>query len=158
MNNRLRLVDRERISGCIEGHDYGYNFFCIARSPKALLCWSAGTAYTSGRRTCYGASTLYMFTDRSQTHWHFSGKRIGEAGGRLSRTKILSVILDVTKLFDGDEDVAKAIVDAVVQRKTLLIEDGGPPLRPCRTLGPDAYAAWRKIPNGGFFNDWKKRR
>jgi hypothetical protein len=128
MSNRFQLVEREHIHGGIHGVWFGYNFRCIARSLNAALLWSAGTMYTSGRQSVYGESSLYLVGDRTNTRdWYRNAKEI-DYGGRLNPNRIRALTEKLGEQFDAE--TIKAIVDAVDQRKTLLIEGGGEPFTP----------------------------
>lgn len=164
MNNHFTLVPRERIHGTLEGVDFGYNLFCLARSPRALLLWSSGTAYTSGRRTEYGTSALYGLLRNS----HFSANpkydRIIE-GGRWSvaRLNLVSVTVAIRQLFEEPEITNGVEVGLIAclaaaqspRRSTVLVEGGGPQLMPSRTLGMSVYDTWRALPDSqrGFVCD-----
>lgn len=139
LSNRFRFVDRENLYGTIDGVDFGYNLSCIARSSTAALLWSGGTAYTSGRQTCYGPSKLY-FKDRDSIRGH-DYQCIGERGGRLTQ-RIATLPELLAPLFDAD--TIAAILEAVKQKKTLLIEGGGDRFAPDRRYGETAYQEWRR--------------
>jgi len=154
--NNINFVPRERVSGHIEGVDYGYNMFCIARSPEALLLWSAGTAYTSGRQTRYGASSLELLDRASSPDRQKSLGRIGDDGGRLTAARIWAVKDVLENLFGAGK--AEHIAYAVKTRQTVLFDGGGGALQPCRTLGAEAYRLWRDVPTNGYYNNMKGRQ
>lgn len=127
-SNRVQLVEREHIHGGIHGVWFGYNLSCIARSPTSALLWSGGTMYTSGRDTVYGGSSLYLAWNRTETRdWYRNFKEI-DGGGRLNPNRIRAVAEKLGEQFDAE--IVAAIVDAVSQKKTLLIEGGGKPFTP----------------------------
>lgn len=160
MSNRFELVEREIVFGHIEGVDFGPDLYCIARSPAAVLVWSPGAPYTSGRQSVYGPSHLLGLPDRTPRFtYHPTWKHIGPLGGRLRYDRILAHADQIGTLFSGEPDpeIVKEIAEAVRVRKTLLIETGGPALMPARKLGASAYAAWRDLPYRGFVVPEEKR-
>ncbi len=153
LSNRFVLVPRERVQGAIEGHDFGYGLSVLVRSPRAILMWNAGTAYTSGRRTCYGTSGLILFDDR-RSHVNCFGRlryrSLGEDGGRLSLARITGEREPIAKTF-GD-DAWEHVVAAIRARSTLVIEGGGGRLHP-RLPASTPFAEAQAI-----LDDWKRDR
>jgi hypothetical protein len=131
-SNRFRLVDRENLRGAIAGVDFGSNVSCIARSPTAALLWSGGGGYWSGRGMpqAYAPSHLIGIvriesTSRMLKNYH----DVGDKGGRLTPERITDAADKITELFQ-DKEVAAQIVIAVREKKTLIVEDGGPAFEP----------------------------
>lgn len=154
--NRLRIVDREMISGSLEGVDFGPELYCVARSPSAVLVWEQGHSWSVNGHVSYAESHFTVIPDRSASQrFRMRYQRIGNAGGRLSAARMAEVVDSVMLLFGSgpaDIDLRDAMIAAVRQRKTLLIEGGGPPLPPSRKLGAAAYQSWRELPYKGLIN------
>ena len=147
--NRLKLISKEIADGTIEGVDFGPSLYCIARSPSAVLVWSSGHMYTSGRQSVYGESSLIGLPDRTVRFRHHPSWKTYDSGGRLKEDRIRLCDDEIIELF-SDPDIIAPVADAVRKRQTLLIEGGGTPLRPARKLGADAYQAWLKEADRGF--------
>lgn len=134
--------------------DFGPHLYCIARSPRAVLAWDSGHPYTSGRQTCYAESHMLALPDRTGRFQHHpTWKYIGPHGGRLSRFPFQSFIREINETFsDLGHELFNAVWTAARQNSTLLIEGGGPTLRPARKCGRAAHDAWMAEPNVGFIN------
>jgi hypothetical protein len=155
-NNRIQFVPREKLSGLIEGVDFGNGLSCIARSPGYVILWSSGTSYTSGRQTRYGASCMYEISRKGRMNGGASKnyRRLGGEGGRLTIARIETVRFELKLCFGDDVD---QIAEAVRLRQTVLIEGGGPPLCPHHSVGAEALKAWRDLPEKGLYGDWGRR-
>jgi hypothetical protein len=150
-NNRIQFVEREHISGHIEGVDFGYRMQVIARSPAFVLCWSSGTAYTSGRQTCYGESSMTVIPRDPRFRYHPDYRRIPPEGGRLTYRRIMEV---KDKLHEFFPDDVLSIANAAQRRQTVLIEGGGPPLMPdIKRVGRAAWNEWASLPSKGLLGD-----
>jgi hypothetical protein len=122
-SNRYQFVDREHLHGSIQGVNFGYNLYCVARSPTAVLLWSAGTMYTSWRQSVYGASSLCVAARiNPRETWHRNYREI-DRGGRLRADRITAKADQLLEYFD--DETIPVIANAVHARKTLLIEGGG---------------------------------
>lgn len=151
MSNRLQLVEREIISQQVEGVDFGGDLYLIARSPTAVLVWARGNSYSVNGHQHYGESHLTVLYDRTMhARYHPTYRDIGGRGGRLSWRRVQDGGVQLAQYFTVD-DVGE-IIKAVRLRKTLIIEGGGPPLMPARSLGHEAYIKWRDLPSGGLVN------
>lgn len=152
-NQRLTLVDLEVISGHIEGVDFGPELYCIARSPRAVLVWDRGSMYTSGREQRYGESSLIGLPDRSPSFTrHPTWTHLGPRGGRLTVRRVADEADGIAKLF-GADDLMVEICRAVREKRTLLIEGGGPMPMPARSQGASAFATWRGMVNRGWTSE-----
>jgi|HubBroStandDraft_1064217.scaffolds.fasta_scaffold02120_13 hypothetical protein len=123
LSNRFAMVEREQV-GVVQGVDFGYSFYCLARAPTVALMWDGGSSYTSGRQTCYGESQLTILF-KLGPHWgqHPEYRRLGQSGGRLSVARVGAVAAEIEAAFD-DESVMLPLLEAVRLRKTLVIEGG----------------------------------
>ena len=144
-SNSIVISDKEMISGLIGGVDFGHDLYCIARSPDAMLVWSPGGTYWSGRMSHYAESVLYLFLNRRQSNWGMVGgrrdyERIGREGGRLTRDRITAVADRLAAVFGAE--AATAIEEAVAARKTLIVDGGGRIPCPSRKVGHEALNRW----------------
>lgn len=148
MSNRFVLIEREFIHPTICGVDFGGKCWCVARSPAAVLIWVFGHSWSVNGNQRYAEPSLILLPDRRSLgnliyrHIH--------CGGRLGRSVIA---LEWPKLAASFDDAAAEIMAAVHDRKTLLIEGGGPRLMPHRMRFEVEYRAWRDLPaeDRGFF-------
>lgn len=135
-SNRFVLVDREEIASSIEGVDFGGRCHLIVRSPEAVLFWNGSLVLLPSR------------SPHARRGWlHY---KTLQRGGRLSRAVIENHWQAIAAAFP---DIGKPLHEAVRQRKTLIIDGGGPPLMPSRYYGPAAYAQWRHVEPRGFYNN-----
>lgn len=142
-SNSLALVDRELISGSIEGVNFGPSLILIARAPDRALFWNGGHSYTSGRRTEYAAATLTSIPRSVRFGSHPRWANHGEEGGRLTPGRVAASVFSLARFFDDNE--LAAIVEAVRQKKTCIIEGGGARFAPSRKVPGyiQEYQRWR---------------
>lgn len=150
-SNSVAIVDREIVSGRIEGIDFGPKLWVIARSPTAVLVWVFGHSFTSGQnQQRYAEPHLTLLADRSPRFMYQPRyKNFPVPGNRL---KIGAIPADALVQIGGalgiDVGEGASLIRAITEKKTLIIEGGGGALLPLNCWG-HAYDAWRAV-GGGF--------
>lgn len=149
-SNSAALVDREIVSGHVEGVDFGPSMWVIARSPVAVLTWVFGFSWSVNGHRSYSEPHFIMLPDRAFRHGgNLEYKRMGYVWTRLTPKRMVEIADKVTEAFQRD-DLLPHMEVAVKDRKTLVIDGGGWPLLPARSLGEVAYQAWKNMPERGF--------
>lgn len=146
-SNSIILVEREIVSGMIEGVDFGPKLWVIARSPTAVLVWVFGHSWSVNGHSSYAEPHLTILPDR--TPRFMSNPRYTSLGvrGRLNANDYLTAYRNSIEDVFGDGTLPY-IRDAVRNRRTVVIEGGGGALLPLACYG-DAHKAWRAA-GGGF--------
>lgn len=144
--NSLALIDRELVSGSIEGVNFGPKLWVVVRSPTAVLVWIFGHSWSVNGHTSYAEPHLTLLADRSPRFMYAPRYKSFPSFGRLRPDRVHSHNAELEMAFGAG--VMPHINTAITERKTLVIEGGGGSLLPFKCRGDD-YAAWRAA-GGGF--------
>ncbi len=147
-SNSIALVDREIASGAIEGVYFGPRVWVIARSPSAVLIWVYGHSASINGHQRYYCGHLTLLPDRTPRFlYNPSYKDLRRATTRLMPTLIAECRSEIESAFgDGSADM---LAQAVKERRTVLIDGGGGPLKPLNLYGND-YHDWIERNGNGF--------
>lgn len=145
-SNSITLVDRELVSGKIEGVDFGPRLWVIARSPTAVLVWIFGHSRSVNGHASYAEPHLTLLPDRSPVFMYKPRYRSFRPFGRIHRDRVHLYSKEICEVFGPD--VLELILQAVQKRQTAIIEGGGGSLLPLQCYA-DAYKEWRAA-GGGF--------
>lgn len=145
-SNSIALVERELVSGKIEGVDFGPRLWVIARSPTAVLVWIFGHSWSVNGHTSYAKPHLTLLPDRSPKFMYHPRYKSFRPFGRIHRDRVHLYSKEICEAFGVN--ALELILQAVEKRQTAIIEGGGGSLLPFRCYG-DAYKEWRAA-GGGF--------
>jgi hypothetical protein len=145
-SNSIALVDRETVSGAIEGVDFGPKLWVIARSPTAVLVWIFGHSWSNNGRSQYAEPHLTLLADRSPKFMYQPRYKSFRPFGRIHRDRVQLYSKEICEAFGAD--ALEPILQAVEKRRTAIIEGGGGSLLPFKCYG-DEYKHWRAA-GGGF--------
>lgn len=145
-SNSIAIVDRELVSGKIEGVDFGPRLWVIARSPTAVLVWIFGHSWSVNGHTSYAEPHLTLLPDRSPRFMRNPHYKSFRPFGRIHRDRVHLYSKEICETFGTD--ALESILQAVEKRQTAIIEGGGGSLLPFQCYG-DAHKEWRAT-GGGF--------
>lgn len=146
ISNSISIVEREIVSGKIEGVDFGPKLWVVARSPKVVLVWIFGHSWSVNGHQSYSEPHLTILPDRTARFMSNPNYINIRPFGRLHSDRIEDNRGKLTPFFEPEE--IEAIKVAARQRKTVVIEDGGGKLLPLNCYGKD-YQGW--LASGGGF-------
>jgi hypothetical protein len=145
-SNSIALVDREIVSGRIEGVHFGPKLWVVARSPTAVLIWIYGHSASINGHQRYYEPHLTLLPDRSPTFMYQPRYKPFRPFGRIHRDRVHLYSKEICEMFGAD--ALESILQAVEKRQTAIIEGGGGSLLPLNCWG-HAYDDWRAT-GGGF--------
>lgn len=145
-SNSIALVDRELVSGAIEGVHFGPKLWVIARSPNAVLVWVFGHSWSVNGHTSYAEPHLTLLPDRTPQFMHSPRYKSLRPFGRIHRDRVHLYSKEICEAFGAD--ALESILQAVEKRQTAIIEGGAGSLLPLKCHG-DAWQEWRAA-GGGF--------
>lgn len=148
ISNSITIVDREIASGSIEGVDFGPRVWVIARSPTAMLIWIFGHSWSVNGHQSYAQPHLTILPDRSPKFiYNPKYKSLRHEWTRLNPSRLLDFRSEIEAVF-GAENIS-GIQEAVRNRKTAVLEDGGGKLTPLGLYGA-AHREWVERADTGF--------
>jgi hypothetical protein len=145
-SNSIAIVDREIVSGSIEGVNFGPRLWVIARSPSAVLAWIYGHSWSNNGHSHYAQPYLLILPDR--TPRFMSNPRylsLEHEWTRLRPDRLDEFHDKIVEHFGAD--AYASISRAVKDRLTVIIEGGGGSLQPIHCYG-EAHQEWRAQGNG----------
>lgn len=143
MSNSLVLIDREFIHPTINGVDFGgQKLWCIVRSPEGALVWVFGSSLSVNGFTSYYSPHLMLLTRKHGSQGHRDYVILRSNRTRLSPALVREFESQIQHLFADDIEL-QMTYEAVMKKKTLLIDGGWPPYMPARSEGSEAFQRWR---------------
>lgn len=145
-SNSIAIVNRELVSGKIEGVNFGPRLWVIARSPSAVLVWVFGHSWSVNGHQSYAEPHLTLLPDRSPRFMYKPEYRSFRPFGRLHPDRAARYQNEILAAFGSGS--FEPICEAIIKRRTVIIDGGGGSLLPLNCWG-HAYDDWRLM-GGGF--------
>ncbi len=144
--NSIAVIDREIVSGSIEGVDFGPKLWVIARSPNAVLAWVYGHSASINGHQSYYQPHLLILPDRTPRFLHNPRYiSLSHEWTRLRPDRLDEFHDKIVECFGTD--AYTSISRAVKDRMTVVIEGGGGSLLPVDCYN-EAHHDWTAQGNG----------
>jgi hypothetical protein len=147
-SNSIAIVDREIVSGSIEGVDFGPRLWVIARSPTAVLAWIYGHSWSNNGHSHYAQPHLLILPDRTPTFMHNPRYiLLTHEWTRLTDWRLDEFAKRIEDSFPSPLQALEYIKKSVREKRTVIFDGGGGSLLPAKCYG-EAHRDWQAQGNG----------